>query len=123
LCSNRTQIWRFISLNLLIFKPILSRSGNLLHMSDPVHFYSPLRSADALLPRSGAINWAERRHHHAIHARREQNRLGVVIFWTIIAMLLLARVVLVGTSAPQMDAAGTHSAPASQSNASAPTGT
>lgn len=89
-------------------------------MSDPVHFYSPLRSSDALLPRSGAINWAERRHHHAISARREQNRLGVVIFWTIIAALLLARVMLADATAPQTDSA--RSVSVSQSNALTSTG-
>ncbi|MBN9599138.1 MAG: hypothetical protein J0G28_05625 [Afipia sp.] len=119
LCSGRAQIWRFISLNLLIFKPILSRTDTPLQMSDPVHFYSPLRSADALLPRSGTINWAERRH-HAIGTGAEQSRLGVVIFWAIVAALLLARVMLVGADAPQADAAGARSAPTTQTAASPP---
>lgn len=80
-------------------------------MSDPVHFYSPLRSDGVLLPRSGTIDRAERRH-RAIDTGTERHRLGVVMFWTIIAVLLLARVMLVDTGASQADAANADARPA-----------
>ncbi len=90
-------------------------------MDDPAHFYSPLRSADALLPRSGSINWAERRH-HAASASTHRARIGLLIFWTIIAALLFARIALVDTRASQADAATARSVPTSQLAAPAPAG-
>lgn len=76
------------------------------------HFYSPLHAADALLPRSGSINWAERRHHAVIDETRGA-RLGLLIFWSVIAVLLLARVALVSPDAPRAEEAA-HATPVSQ---------
>lgn len=81
-------------------------------MSDPAHFYSSFHSADALLPRSGSI-WAERGH-RAVRVGKHQVRIGLVIFWTIIAALLLARIVLVDSDLSQQTMTGAQSTPASQ---------